>query len=475
MSNLRISLCLTLLLTTGCAAIAQADVNLPLIGKIRPRSSQEIASSNWSVGGETQDREFTVYANYKKYLGPLGAKGIRLQAGWARCEKVPGAYDWAWLDEPVNDALAQGVQPWLEFSYGNPIYVGGGDIGLGGGFPSSPEALAAWDRWVRATVKRYKDRVHEWEIWNEPDGNRKGTATAEAYIDLYIRTATIIREIQPRGKSQIYALALAGRLDYLDKFLTGMTDRKKLDLIDAVTVHGYPKNPDDTQAFDQQRDRIAQASHSIAVREGETGAPSKYSEHQALNRLPWTENKQAKYDLRRMLAFRGKDVPFNLFGLMDMNYVVNGELQMNYFGLLAAREDPPEKTVDHVKPAYYAAQNVFAIFDDSLVRVPTFQCTASVPNSLAAFAYKNKNTGAQIVALWFNDAMPLDSNSKTLADLALTGIRFHNPVYVDLYTGKVYALPKPKHGSSFKQVPLYDAPILIAEKTAVPIDVRPRQ
>ncbi len=56
-------------------------------------------ASSWSIGGETLDRDFAVYNNYKKYLGPLGAKAIRLQAGWAKCEKTQGVYDWAWLDE----------------------------------------------------------------------------------------------------------------------------------------------------------------------------------------------------------------------------------------------------------------------------------------------------------------------------------------------------------------------------------------
>lgn len=472
MIRIRTTLCVALLLASGCTGIAQVDVTLPLVGKINPRSSREIVSSSWSIGGETLDRDFAVYKNYKTFLAPLGTKEIRLQAGWAKCEKKQGVYDWAWLDEVVDDALAQGVQPWLELSYGNPIYPGGGDIGLAGGFPSSPEALAGWDRWVRAIVEHYKDRVNEWEIWNEPDINKNGTASATAYIGLYVRTATIIREIQPRGKSHIYALALALNLDYADTFLTGMTDRKKLDLIDAVTVHGYPKNPDDTDNFDKLRERLAKTDRSIQLREGETGAPSKYSIYQALNRLPWTENMQAKYDLRRMLVFHGKDVPFNLFSLMDMDYVVNGDHEMNYFGLLAAREYPSDKTVVYAKPAYYAAQNVFAIFDDSLVRMKNNTCTANVANSLAAYAYQNKNTGAQILVLWFRDAMPSDSNAKILADLTLTGMHFNNPVYVDLLTGKVFALPNSQDGSIFKSIPLYDSPILIAERTTLPINMK---
>jgi hypothetical protein len=462
MTNLRNYFFLALFIACGCAT-ARNDSGLELVGKIKPRSAHEIASSSWSVGGETLDRDYGVYANYKKFLGPLGAKGIRLQAGWAKCEKQPGVYDFAWIDEAVDDALAQGVQPWLQLSYGNPIYPGGGDTGLGGGFPHSPEALAAWDRWVRAIAEHYKNRVHEWEVWNEPDLNEKGTASEEAYVELYIRTATIIRAVQPTGK--IYALALCYNLDYADKFLTGMTDRKKLDLIDAVTIHTYPNNPDETRNIDQLRARIARTGRSIPVRQGETGATSKYQENYALKKMPWTENMQAKWDLRRMLAHHGKDVPFNLFTMIDLRYLRDGKVDWNYKGLLASRED---QMVAYVKPAYYAAQNVFAIFDDSLARVTNFTATASATNALATFAWANKTTGAQIVALWFKDAMPLDANTKTLADLTLHASRFTNPVYVDLLTGEVFALPKP-NGSVFKQIPLYDSPILLAEKSALPL------
>jgi hypothetical protein len=34
-----------------------------LLGKIEPRHARDIASSNWSIGGETMDRDYTVYEN----------------------------------------------------------------------------------------------------------------------------------------------------------------------------------------------------------------------------------------------------------------------------------------------------------------------------------------------------------------------------------------------------------------------------
>lgn len=205
---------------------AANSVNFPRLGKIKPRSAKEIVSSSWSIGGETLDRDFGVYANYKRFLGPLGAKAIRLQAGWAKCETKPGIYDFAWLDEVVNDAIAQGVQPWLEVSYGNRLYPEGGGTGLGGALPKSPQARAAWDNWVRAVVRRYQARVNEWEIWNEPD---LGPSPAEEYAEFFIRTAEIIRAEQP--KARLYALALAHELPYAEAFLARVHQHGKLALM----------------------------------------------------------------------------------------------------------------------------------------------------------------------------------------------------------------------------------------------------
>lgn len=75
-------------------ATAERPVPFRQIGKIVPRSSKEIASSGWSVGCETLDRDMASYSNYKGYLGLLGVKGARLQAGWAKTEKQSGVYDW---------------------------------------------------------------------------------------------------------------------------------------------------------------------------------------------------------------------------------------------------------------------------------------------------------------------------------------------------------------------------------------------
>ena len=186
--------------TSADRAKTDFEISLPHIGSVKPRTASEIESSNWMIGCETLDRDFADYDAYKEYLNPLGIKLIRLQAGWDKTESVKGKYDWAWLDHIINDATKRGLQPWLQTSYGNHNYPGGGGANLGAGMPHSEEALKAWDKWVDALVTRYKDKVKDWEVWNEPNFVDNVENTPEKTALLNIRTAEIIKRIQPHAK-----------------------------------------------------------------------------------------------------------------------------------------------------------------------------------------------------------------------------------------------------------------------------------
>ena len=129
-------------------------VGMKRIGTIRPRAAREIRGSNWTLGCEVLDRDFANFEEYKENVEPLGIKTIRLQGGWAKCEREKGKYDFAWLDKIVDYARAQGLNVLLETDYGNPVYAGGGGWDLAGGFPTSDEGLAAWDAWVDALTSR---------------------------------------------------------------------------------------------------------------------------------------------------------------------------------------------------------------------------------------------------------------------------------------------------------------------------------
>jgi hypothetical protein len=442
-----------------------------LVGKIRPRHAREIAASSWSVGAETMDRDFTVYANWREHLGPLGAKAARIQSGWAKTEKVKGQYDWAWLDEIVLDMVKQGVKPWVCICYGNPVYPGGGGTGLGDGIPTSDEALQAWDRYVAALVDRYKEHVDQWEVWNEP--GLRGANTAERYADLLIRTAEATRGQQPDAK--IIGFAMAGiKLPWVKGVLDIVKEQDKLDLIDELSYHPYSYNPDSSYSGVQKlRDLVQSYSPKITLRQGENGTPSARGSFGALSDNDWTEESQAKWALRRLLGDLARDIPSSYFAICDMEYPTRRNLK----GLLAINND---KTVAHRKEGYFAVQHLTAVFDDSLRRIAGFKGKiegVAKPESTAVFAYRNE-AGGNVVTLWRASDTPGKNSQAEPATVALPGLRFEKPVWVDLRTGKVFEIDPSlvtadEAGSVFRQVPIYDSPVLIAERSAIPTEASP--
>lgn len=485
----------TCALLSAKAVFAQAGEAVPpsaivpaytQIGQVKPRSTEEIESSNWILGCETLDRDMADYNAYKEYIAPLGIKRLRMQAGWAKTEKSKGVYDWAWLDAIVNDAAGRGFQPWLETSYGNPVYKGGGGVTLSGRIPTSVEALEAWDGWVEALVKRYKTEVKDWEVWNEPNFGDNEINAPEAVAELNIRTAEIIKRIQPEAK--ISGLAMGHiDLEYADRFFKVVHARHKWHLFDNITYHDYVYNPDaNYMHVEALQQLLGKYTANVKLRQGENGSPSEPGFGRgALGDYDWSETAQAKWNLRRMLSDLGHDIECSILGIVDMNYPKTGPItRQNVKGLLQA--DSTNKVI-RPKLVYRAMQHVTAVFDNRLQRIKTLRFTfnpkqtlvpgevryaKSTDRSLAVYAYENKTSKKQVFTVWVDEYIPTENN--TTKDIGLTVLNgsFDEPVYVDLLTGGVYEIPADawsREGTTytFKKVPVYDAPVLIADKSLI--------
>lgn len=454
---------------------AQMQPDWKQIGKLKTRDAKDIKSSTWSIGGETMDRDYTDYQSYKHYLGPLGAKRIRLQGGWAKTEKVKGQYDFAWLDAVIPDAAARGVAPWVELSYGNPIYEGGGEAKLAGHIPTSPEALAAWDNWVRAMVTRYKGQVPEWEIWNEPDLNKEHTG--KEIGEFYLRTAKIVKQVQPDARLIALGMASVTRLDFMRDFLDFLKENDGLKYIDILTYHGYAPNPDTSYPqIEKMRELVWSYNRGagrpdIIFMQGENGAPSTPSNVTigALRQYDWSELTQAKWDLRRMLGDHGRGIATNLFTISDIHYAAGDHMVgVNTKGILKTN---PDKTIERPKTAYKAAQHVFSLFDSEIQLLPK-EKPAVDQSTVAAFQYKNTTNGGTLVTLWSGEARPADSYEPKPTTVTVNNGKFTRPVLVDFITGTIYEIPKAnwkKKGTAyeFTGIPVPDYPVLIADHSAL--------
>jgi beta-xylosidase len=469
-------LCLTVLLISTSSNIFSQSIdvlgglpqlaNFQCLGIIQPRNSKEIRSSNWSVGAEMMDRDFTLYKNWKNYLGKLGVKKARIQSGWARCEKIKGIYDWAWLDEIIYDMVAQGVEPWISLSYGNPVYTGGGGTTLNAAVPKSAEAIEGWSKFVKAILQRYGDFVDEWEVWNEPNYKIE----ASDYANLLITTAEIIRADRP--KATVIAFAIGSGVDYkyVDKVMAIVQQKGKVNLIDQVTHHRHIPVPENRDSEIELEKVVRKYSDKIKIRQGEAGCPSGWSSNFALKEFNWSEITQAKHILRRLLTDLGNDKESSCFTIMDAKY----PQEWNLKGLLKANQQ--DSTVAYPKPAYYAVQHLTSIFDDQLVRLKDYHSTLEKADSidLAVYAYSGKTNKNQLVSVWKKGRRPSDSTIVSLCGFAFSRGSFKTPVLVDLVSGKVYQIPDnnwKKKGKqySFNNIPVPDYPVLIADKSLVKI------
>ncbi len=436
------------------------------VARIRPRPAREVGASNWTIGCEVLDRELAIFSEYKDWLPKLGIKRIRLQGGWARCEKEKGVYDFAWLDEPVEFCRTNGMSVLMETSYGNPVYGGAGGIDLGAGFPTSEEGLAAWDRWVEALAKHFKGRVRDWAMWNEPDLKGRGfvSKTPERIAAFNVRTAKIIKRVIPDAR--IAALSLAHNdPKLLEACLRGMAGN--LDLFDSIIYHGYSANPDDSYAkVEAQKKVAAKFAPHLRLEQGENGAPSSYCTSYALKRIPWNELSQAKWDVRRMLGDLGHDVASSVFTIMEY---ANAGRPLNTKGLIRKTGD---RRFGGVKPAFWAVRNVAAVFDASVVRVKDSRARLLGGGRTAVFAYAAP--GGRLFTYWDAGGRPDETLHPRAGALAVDGPPLKAPVLADPLTGDVFAVDPAREETAdgrtlYRDLPVHDYPWILAEKSALPL------
>lgn len=458
----------------------QTDLRVGLrhIGTLRPKSVGEVSASRWTLDCAGMDREQVDWRSIREYVAPLGIARMRQQAGWARCEKDPGRYEFAWLDQAVFDAKRMGIDVWLELSYGNPAYPGGGGRQLAGGFPSSEEGLAAWDRWVERIVTHYKGTVRDFCIWNEPDLDfaDKRPERPETAVEFAIRTAEIIRRIVPDASIAAFALASANRA-FVEPFVKELRRRDKVSLFTSIAYHHYSMNPDlGYGQVEACRKVLAEEAPGLKLWQGEGGTWSEWGASGALSHHHWTELAQAKYDLRRSLGDLGHGDDTEVFHLCDMEYRTSGFHDgLVRYGLVKTAGQAEGFRVLKVKTAYYAVQNAVSVFNDALESLAA-RSTSRVSGVDGAVAYdwRDRRSGLPAVVFWDASGVPADSCRVRMGELHVRSRPFDDPVWVDLITGNAYALGKPLETSTADEtvyaVPVYDSPTFVTDRSLLSLD-----
>ena len=294
------------------------------LGKLNTLTSDKIESSAVSIGFECLDRE--LFAPEKCYdkLAATGVKYARCQTGWIRCERKKGVYTFEWLDSVIDNLLRRGIQPWLDVSFGNPVYMN--DMPNETAVGCVPiyygdECLEAWKNFVREVAKRYKGKVSYYEIWNECDikcfwypSEPNGKELAR-FISI---TGEVIKSVDPAAK--IGTCTSNSVLKYLSELFENLRPGE----LDFYNYHSYAKIPEkqNNERVPAIRWLLDETGHkNCELLNGECGHASWYPDGHHLKPKDGnaTETQQAIWILRRYMADRMIGIKAtSLFQTVDM-------------------------------------------------------------------------------------------------------------------------------------------------------------
>ncbi len=424
--------------------------NLPVIGRIETSHSDMNRPSVWSVGCETLDRDYSDFENYKEFVGLTGVGYGRLQSGWAKTERKKGRYDFSWIDSQVDGLIEQGVRPWLCLCYGNPLYSDHG-IDLNAKLFPDGKIMDGWLRYVEACVKHFKGRVSMYEIWNEPD-NRKSLDSYGLYANLFVRTAETIRRADPDAKIAALGSCSPDRL-YIRQFMEETGKLGGLKYMDYLTYHAYWEVPEALiPAIKELEADVAAVSPGTKILQGETGCPAQLEYGHALKNLEWDEYSQAKWDLRNMMVHFSMGIPYSVFTMVDLNY----GWMMQSFGLVRMQLDARPV---YLRPKFHAVQHVTSVFGPDVCASDEVKAEVNGRDDVFSFGLSHKGMSMGCV-IWLGGKKPTSSLERDTFEVSVTGMKFLDPVYLDLLTGLVHDIPQ----NSFEALPLWDCPVLILER-----------
>ena len=434
---------------------------LKQIGNVREALPDGSGNSLWSVGCETIERGFTVYDEYKQFVGKLGGVGYaRLMSGWAKTETQRGVYDFDWLDAIVDDMLSKGVCPWMCICYANPIY-GGGLIDLDTPLWTDEDTMQGWLAYVKELVIRYKGKIKMYEIWNEPNGGN-GKKYPERYVNVFIHTAELIRELDSEAKIAGLAIAGANSPQYVEAVMMSIAEKGKAHLMDYATFHPYSHNPDNTvDAIKAFGSLVTKYAPNTRILQGENGTNAQLQHAFALSNYEWTEYSQAKWYVRRMSTDFRLGIPSSIFTMADIKY----NHTVNTKGLL--KTDLKGRVI-WKRPAFYAVSHCASILSPKFSADNTLKAESDVGVDVIGLVKDGTKVGAMV---WINGAIPNDELTQTKHNVVVKNLNLNDPVWIEPITGRVCELETFQNIGQdvLLNIPIWDSQIFVIERKDAPI------
>ncbi len=316
---------------------------------------------------------YGVAGKLKEPVGVLagsGAKWVKEEFRWDAVQPSRDRWTWEFMDQAVNEERARGLD-----ILGLLDYTAGWAVGEAGPVSITPPPHDLWTNYVAQTVGRYKDRVHAWEVWNEPNMPVFWSGSKEQFAQLLAVTYDTIKRVDPSAT-------------VLGPSITGVDEEwlnaVRWDKMDAIAIHIYvPPASLNDQGYSYYDQGLPNLKRVIDKRGAKPIWITEFGYSSQTGPEPWyvgDERLQARYLIQhaaQTLAYRGLDI------VRIMPYVLN-----NHDGFELVRD------WSRPKPAFTAYRTLAERLDGAAGagRIGTY--------GPGVFAFRFTRGGQQIDVVW---------------------------------------------------------------------------
>ncbi|HET9930010.1 MAG TPA: beta-galactosidase [Polyangiaceae bacterium] len=225
---------------------------------------------------EDYPEESRSLAEVRRDLGVLKAARVdvlRVSMGWDELEPKRDSYDFAFWDAMVDMAVGEFKIQLIPYVAYTPEWNSDGtptDF-----WKTPPRETREFGELMGILARRYRGRIHSWELWNEPDNRDYWLGSAADYAQLLEAGATAVHASDPDAR--VVFGGLAGGVDFLREVFDVHHGGERLDV---VNVHSYYEtwNPEPLETLPEYLERVAQIIEAHGGRQSLWMAEAGYSD-----------------------------------------------------------------------------------------------------------------------------------------------------------------------------------------------------
>lgn len=423
---------------------------------------------------------------------------------WARIGQYENSSDrtsWDWIEQKrgvlssspeledyIDSLHDNGVEAQIQLLYGNAMYTSpsgklpdarppepgsfhNDDRSLYSVFwpPTTPEQIAAFNRYASWMVVHFHNRVHYWALWNEEDiGYWNPWGNPDQYGRLLAKFVEAVHRADPKAQV-IYGAQADPNREFTRRALDACHCASGIDVYAYHTYPGYGQNMNpetmDSGAYGKETPTVLRdfVRHYPGIK------PDIPFFDDEFNSIPsWTgsdESVQAKYLPRGLiynLAAGVKTFVWLLTAATDGN-------EYDDFGILHGLTNHRYDFTP--RPAFYALQNTNALFSDTKFD-PSIEIGGEDLSALRrdvglpvlAYGFRS-DKGKAIVAFWIAaHSYPGKMFTPLGATVTLKNTGIQNPVLVDVVSGAIKPLSwKPGTTDTLENLPFKDSIMAVTD------------